>query len=449
MPFYDRLKFWNKPEAKSGGSGMRTSEIPIQQGSLLGLIFGGQRLTPHAAMQYYRTCSSVAIAVDMIADEIEHLQPVLQMEDGKYVNDHDLLRLLKSPNGFDNWAGFIGGAARHYLLTRECFYYAGGGITRPPLELFAVKPQTISTVENAVDNYPQSFLIANGRARGSYERAERAKKVNFYDGGLRELFRVNGFSSRIENTMSDSPLEAVALEAKQQIQGRVHNLALLDNGGRLSLIVQFKDSMSEDEHIARRDSLNRSLAGAGNAGRIAVVSSSDMEIKEAGTNNKDMDYAKLDAVARESLFLRYKIPLPLVNNDATTHNNMEHSVYHLYDRAVLPLADVLLDGLGRLLLPRYGLDPARVSLTYNPESIDALVARRVTMLLDRQKLGVETINELRAQLPNREPIEGGDTLYQPSTMVPVGTDLFIEDNIDSDTVAARLLAEDAANVGKP
>lgn len=440
MSFYDRLKFWQKPEIKSGG---RVSEIPIQRGSLLEAIFGDGRMTPQRAMDFYRSSSSVAIAVDMIADEIEHLQPVIQTEDGKYLNDHELLRFLKSPNGFDNWAGFIGASARHYLLTRECMFYGGGGVTRPPLEMFAVKPQTVSTIENAQDRYPQVFMVTEGRGSGTYTRAEKARKINYYDGGLREVFRVHGFSSRTDETRADSPLEAVALEARQQIQGRVHNLALLENGGRLSLIVNFKDNLTEDELIARRDVLNRVLGGAGNAGRIATTSSSDMEIKEAGTNNKDMDYAELDAVAREALFLRYKIPLPLVSNDASTDNNMEHSVYHLYDRAVLPLADVLLDGLGRFLLPRYGLDPSRVCLTFNPESIDALVDRRVKMLLDRKNLAVETINELRAQLPNREPIDGGDVLYQASTQVPVGTDLFTDDNVDSSTIAARLLEEDA------
>lgn len=442
MSFLDRLKFWEKPEIKSGG---RVSEIPIQRGSLMDMIFGSGRMTPQAAMEFYRTSSSVAIAVDMIADEVEHLEPVIRTEDGKYIQDHDLLRLLKSPNGFDNWSGFIGASARHYLLTRECFYYGGGGVSRPPLEMFAVKPQTISTIENAADRYPQVFMVTDGRASGTYTRLEKARKVNYFDGNLRELFRVHGFSSRTDETRADSPLEAVALEAKQQIQGRVHNLALLDNGGRLSLIVQFKDSMGEDEHIARKDSLNRSLAGASNAGKIAVVSSADMVIHEAGTTNKDMDYAELDAVAREALFLRYKIPLPLVDNKAATDNNMAHAVFQLYDRCVLPLADVLLGGLGRFLLPRYGLDPARARLTFNPESIDALVARRVEMLLDRQKLGVETINELRAQLPNREPIEGGDTLYQPSTLVPVGTDLFTDDNVDAATEADRLMREDADN----
>lgn len=442
MQFIDRLKFWQKPEVKSGG---RVSEIPIQRGSLLDMIFGDGRMTAQAAMQFYRSSSSVAIAVDMIADEVEHLEPVIRTADGKYIQDHDLLRLLNSPNGFDNWAGFIGASARHYLLTRECFYYGGGGVSRPPLEMFAVKPQTISTIENAADRYPQVFMVTDGRASGTYTRLEKGRKVNYYDGNLREVFRVHGFSSRTDETRADSPLEAVALEAKQQIQGRVHNLSLLSNGGRLSLIVQFKDSMSEDEHIARKDRLNTSLAGASNAGKIAVVSSSDMEIHEAGTTNKDMDYAELDAVAREALFLRYKIPLPLVSNEAATDNNMSHAVFQLYDRCVLPLADVLLDGLGRFLLPRYGMDPSRFCLTFNPESIDALVSRRVDMLLNRQKLGVETINELRAQLPNREPIEGGDVLYQPSTLVPVGTDLFTDDNVDSSTVAQRLLEEDANN----
>ena len=420
-------------EKKSAGS----VEIPIQRGSLLDMIYGGGRMSPGAAMDFYRSCSSVAIAVDMIADEIEHIQPVIQDSSGKFTADHQLLQLLRSPNGFDNWSGFIGATARHYLLTRECFFYGGGAVTRPPLEMFAVKPQTISTIENAADRYPQSFMVTEGRANGSYVRAERARKVNYFDGNLRELFRVHGFSSRTDETRADSPLEAVALEARQQIKGRVHNLALLENGGRLSLIVQFKDSLSEDELIARRDAINGALGGASKAGRIAVTSSQDMEIHEAGTTNKDMDYAILDQVAREALFLRYKIPLPLVSQDASTDNNMEHAVYHLYDRAVLPLVEVLFDGLGRFLLPRYGLDPSKFKITYNPEAIGALQERRIAMLLERKKLEVETINELRSMLPNREPIDGGDTLYQAATQVPVGTDLYTDDNVDDATNASR------------
>lgn len=428
-------------EKKSGGS----VEIPIQRGSLLDMIYGNGRMTATAAMNYYQSCSSVAIAVDMIADEIEHIQPVIQGASGKYTADHDLLRLLRSPNGFDNWSGFIGATARHYLLTRECFFYGGGAVTRPPLEMFAVKPQVISAIENAADGYPQSFMVTSTRASGSYTRTERARKVNYFDGGLRELFRVHGFSSRTDETRADSPLEAVALEARQQIKGRVHNLSLLENGGRLSLIVQFKDSLGEDEHLARRNAINNSLAGANNAGRIAVVSSADMEIHEAGTTNKDMDYAILDEVARQALFLRYKIPLPLVSNDASTDNNMEHAVYHLYDRAVLPLVQVLFDGLGRFLLPRYGLEPAKFKITFNPEEITALQERRIAMLLERKKLGVETINETRAMLPNREPIEGGDTLYQAATQVPVGTDLYTDDNVDAATIASRAENDNAAD----
>ncbi len=80
MNILNQMKFWKKPEVKSGG---RVSEIPIQRGSLMDMIFGGGRMTPQAAMEFYRTSSSVAIAVDMIADEIEHLQPVIQTEESR------------------------------------------------------------------------------------------------------------------------------------------------------------------------------------------------------------------------------------------------------------------------------------------------------------------------------------------------------------------------------
>jgi hypothetical protein len=146
-----------------------------------------------------------------------------------------------------------------------------------------------------------------------------------------------------------------------------------------------------------------------------------------------MDYAKLDNTASQAIYQRYKIPLPLVTTEATTFNNMSTAIELLYDMAVLPLADTMFAGLSMFLLPRYGLDPAKVQITYNPESINALKQRRLNEIEQRKKIGIETINELREQLPNRDRVQGGDVVLQPATLIPVGTDIKIEDD-DTDNM---------------
>jgi hypothetical protein len=119
---------------------------------------------------------------------------------------------------------------------------------------------------------------------------------------------------------------------------------------------------------------------------------------------------------------------------------MQMAVEQLYDFAVLPNANTIFAGLSRFLLPRFGLDIDKNFITYNPDSITALMDRRLKQLEQRRKMNLETTNELRAGL-GREPIENGDVLYQPANLQPIGEDLFTIDN-DPDEKARKLMERD-------
>ena len=291
-----------------------------------------------------------------------------------------------------------------------------------------MKPQAISTVQNASDGYPQSFLVNTGVAVGNFIRRTNNKNLGwqFLDGGMRQVYNIAGFSSRGNNVAADSPLEAIYTEINQQISGRTHNLALLRNGARLSLVAVFKGYKTDDQLMASKQELNESLTGPHNAGDIAVINSDEVEFKEMSLNNKDMDYLNLDDVARKAIYNRYKIPLPLVDNNASTFNNMEQSVYHLYDMAVLPNFQRIYNGLGKMLLPRYGLDPSQYSLTYNTNDIESLRIRKLEELGKMMKDRIITPNQYRASL-GMEPEQGGDVIYQSSTQVPMGETFTLDD----------------------
>jgi len=62
----------------------------------------------------------------------------------------------------------------------------------------------------------------------------------------------------------------------------------------------------------------------------------------------------------------------------------------------------------------------------------------LTELETRRKINIETINELRTNLPNRESIQGGEQLYQNATLVPIGSDLFTEDEMTTEELARHL-----------
>lgn len=402
-------------------------QILLQSGDFLNFALGyGGGLTGYEsmsnadAMKFYRQSSSVATAVDIIAQEVERISPVVELPDGTLTDDHDILKFLGNPNDWNETLSFfMGSLSRALSLTGDNYVYASGIITNPPLEIYAIKPQNVNTEAGNIDQRPTAYTIYNGDGRGSYSRRRDKTGFRFYDGNLKELWHTQGYSSTFSNLSGDSNLTAIALDIYSQIKGRIHNTKLLDNGARPSLLVAFKDTMTQDQHNERRQLINEQLAGSDNAGKIGVISSSDMDMKELGITNKDMDYKELERISEHAVYKRYRIPLPLISTDALTDNNMAHAVYQLYDFAVLPQVENIFSSLTMFLMPRYGLNPEEYKITYNPDDIEALKQRRIDILKKRKDLNIETTNELREGLPNRDDIDGGDSILVSSTMIPI------------------------------
>lgn len=427
IPYF--FKFFAKDTSAKTDKIIKKSYNPVyfDPSSYLGYVLtqDTDRIRPYVAMEFYRRNAAIATSVDWIAEALEQIKPVLEDEEGAHSDDHDVIELLLNPNGFQTWSEFIGEISRHYLLTHNAFLLASGNVSYVPSEIYVIKPQNVSIFADSRDDFPGNYSVGAGVGFGQYTREIRKREARFYSGNLKEIYQITGFSSHDDNLWGDSPLKAAALEARQQIQGRIHNLQLLNNGGRLSLIVNFKDEnlIDEDELKERKERIQETLGGSNNAGSIAVVSAPEMDIEELGKTNKDMDYAELDRVASHAIYMRYKIPLPLVTPTAATYNNMRTAVEMLYDFAVLPHADTIFSALTKFLLPRFGLDTKQYRITYNPDSITALMERKIDQLKARKDIGIETINELRSLIPNREDLDGGDILYQPANLIPVGEDI--------------------------
>jgi len=140
-----------------------------------------------------------------------------------------------------------------------------------------------------------------------------------------------------------------------------------------------------------------------------------------------MDFAVLQKMAVKAVTLQYHVPLPLVTDERQTLNNYREGKVALYDDAVIPLSKRIFGALSDTLLPRYGIETTNAKLTFDPDQVSALVARRNEELNKRKNIGVESDNEIRA-LMGREPYNGGDVILKPSSMIPAGTDVYLEDN---------------------
>lgn len=412
-------------------------------GQFLLLGNGQTATTASSAKSLYNSTTAVSSPINYVADPFVDLDLALQNTRTKELtSDHAVLQLLQKPSPFYTSELFRETIAKDYLITGEFSVVALGNVNRPPLELQPIGPEKLTPVREQASDAPTSWIVSGNTLTGSYAGSIKNGLVRYRDGNLREINVTRNYSPR-DNSLfrGQSLLVSASKEARTAILGTEHNVSLLENGGRISLVFHFEEDMSDDDFEAIREKIISRYGGAPRAGSVGVTAGGKLQIEELGKTPKDMDFGVLEAFVEKSLAKVYKVPLPLISDNRQSLNNYEIAVLALYDDGVLPLSKRILGGLSELLLPRYGLDTSEWQLVANPDSVTALVKRRNEELLKRRQIGIESDNELRA-LIGREGYEGGDAVLKPANLVPAGQDVFTDDN-DPDKLEDTLGGSDA------
>lgn len=393
-----------------------------QDGLAQFLIYGAYNgaHTPAAAFQLFETSTAVSVPIIKIAEAFADLTPVIHIGDD-ILREHPLLDLLNKPSPDFTPELFWKTMAINYLVSGEAFTMYLGNMAQPPKEVYPITPCDVTHIHKT--GFLFSFSIISDRFNGTYTRdgAQFLSKE-----GLRQLSQIRDFSVR-DNSMfrGRSKLVSASNTARQQILGVKHNLSLLERGGKLSLHFHFEEHLDAEELVALENKINAKFAGAENSGAIGVTAGNKGQVTSIGQSMLDMDWKNAQEMSARVIALIYNYPLPLLTTEASTFNNFETAKESLYDDAVTPLSKSIYGGVMRDLGPRFKLPP-NAELTFDQDKVPALLNRRMKHIEARAKLGIETDNELRNMI-GRESYAGGDLVYKPSSMIPVGTDLVTDD----------------------
>ena len=376
---------------------------------------------------WYLTTSAVADSVDIISEKFSEIIPVLRdSKTGEFVREHPVLDLLARPNKDLTRQNFMFRYAAYYLINGNTFINGMGLVTQPPNEIDILRPTGMTfhgtSLLDKVSDYNYSAESFSIRYRinteGQYLRY-------FSKSNTAELWHVKKFNPDESSTRAfgTSPMNAIQLEIEQFLAANKHNLGLLNNGARMSGILSTEGNLSKDQREFLKKQFNAFQTGSENAGRILFTEGGGGKVSynELSQKNKDMDFKSLRTQNKLGIHGRYKVPLPLVSPDHMTMDNYSEARLALYDEAVIPMTNILYSELQNMLFPKYtDLKNSNLFLTYDEQTILPLKERSDTSIERKQKTGAFTINEIRNMF-GAENIAGGEVLYQPVNLVPLGS----------------------------
>ena len=234
-----------------------------------------------------------------------------------------------------------------------------------------------------------------------------------------------------------SPMLACAYNIDQHNLAGLHNVALLKNGCTPSGMLKFepKDetgmsaTLTDDQRARLLQDLEERFQGSHNSGRPMLLEG-NFDYQQLGLNPKDMDFLELLNLSAREIALCFGVPAQLIGiPEANTYSNMETAKLALYEETVIPLLTRVESDLNEFLSPLYNGD---ISIKYDLTSIPAMAEKTKQVYVNVTQAvqnGIMTRNEAREKL-GLDEIQGGDELYIPSNLFPIGEvdQSSIEDN---------------------
>lgn len=384
------MKFWpfgGKVETKSHSSG---GAVVIGQGA--GWSHSSNKLA--YITEGYQTNVVVYRAVRERVQAATAIDVDLYQGD-KEVETHPVIDMMARPNPKQSWDQFLGEMMVNKLLIGECFAVeAGEGEHK---EIWPLNPLEMKVVPG-----PHGLPVAYIHGEGTNKKTYASDPIT----GESAVFHLKMYNPA-DPWRGQSPLMAASVSADTFNAGSKWNFSLLRNSARPSGLLKFKGGYPGQEQIQRlREYFMRAFQGAVNAGDVPMLSD-DAEWVPMSQTPRDMDFINTMKESAKYVASALGVPLPLIDNDASTFNNIEQSKERLYTDTVIPDLEEFINALGVWLLPDHGDD---LSFRLDLDSIPALEKmreRKFDRALKAYEKGVLTREESR-ELIGYEPSTTGE-----------------------------------------
>lgn len=331
---------------------------------------------------------------------------IMAVSGGKELPDtHPVHALLRRPNPTQGWDKFCKNVFTDYLITGEMFFVGEG---QKPSELWALSPLNME-INPGPGGMASWYVYKNGREDKSFavERITGNSDVYF-----QKMY------NPLDYWRGMSPLEAASLAGDLHNQGMRWNYGLLKNGAAPSGIVKLPGTPGGETISLLKEYFKKTLQGGKNAGGIPVLVDG-AEWQEISKSPKDMDYLNTMKEAAKYVASAYGVPLPLVDNDSASYNNMQQAKERLWTDTVLPLLGEFLNGFSAWLSYKFGQPIELIADADSVPALEGVRQRRFDRMVSAINAGLLSIDEAREEIGYMPKGGNADILMVPASRVPI------------------------------
>jgi HK97 family phage portal protein len=370
---------------------------------------GAKSVSPAKAMASFNGWTFAA--VNAIASEVSNIQLRLYQvkgDDHEEQEDHPLLTLLDGVNERMTGIELKYVTMSHLELTGNCYWLLDGvsDDRTPPRAIYPLNPGSVR-VHLQKDVFPYkldhyTFTIDN---KVFTFQPHQILHIKYPDPS--DPFVGIGIPQTIPSWIDS---DNYAME---------YNRKFFINGASVGLYIQTDTNVEANIERIRKGWGNRQ-EGVENAHKTPVLQKG-AKLEHTGVTQRDMDFNKLTEATRDRILAAFRVSKTILGTAESDTNRAtaETADYVFSKRTIKPKMLMVISYLNEFLVPRYGDD---LYLTFIDPTPDDKAARTAEMTAAAGTgVPIMTQNEARKSYLGLGPVEGGDQLMVPSSLVAAGT----------------------------
>lgn len=354
-------------------------------------------------------------AVNAIASEVANIQLRLyQVKGDKHeeVQEHALLDLLEGVNEQMTGIEFKYTMMAHLELTGNFYCLLDGATSETSM------PRALHTLN------PGSVRVKVNKASFPYKISHYEYTIdgNMYSFKPYEILHIK-YPDPNDPFVGIGVPQTIPVWIDSDNYAMEYNRKFFINGASVGLYIQ-TDTNVEGNLDRIKTSFRQNQTGIENAHKVPVLPKG-AKLEHSGVTQRDMDFAKLTDATRDRILAGFRVSKTILGTaeSDTNRSTAETADYVFSKRTIKPKMLMVVSFLNEYLVPRYGDD---LYLTFIDPTPEDKAFKTIEMQAAVSSMPIMTQNEARRNYLGLGPIEGGDKLMAPSTMIEAGTTTAVE-----------------------